>query len=135
MREMLSPTAAIAGMDLSELVALITDGRFSGATKSPCIGHVSPEAAERGPIAALKDSDLILIDIPSRRLEVKLSDEKIKSRLADWKPKPSKLHNDTYGDTAISCNQQIKEQYLGSLNKLGYSQRLRKSFLVVHMPL
>ena len=91
MREMLSPTAAIAGMGLSESVALITDGRFSGATRGPCIGHVSPEAAEGGPIAALRDGDMIVIDVPNRRLEVELSDEEIKERLSAWKPRPPKI--------------------------------------------
>ena len=91
MREMLSPTAAIAGMDLSESVALITDGRFSGATRGPCIGHVSPEAAEGGPIAILEDGDIITIDIPERRLDVELSDEEMRSRFADWRPKPPKI--------------------------------------------
>ncbi|UCE15764.1 MAG: dihydroxy-acid dehydratase [Candidatus Bathyarchaeota archaeon] len=87
MREMLSPTATISGMGLSESVALITDGRFSGATRGPCIGHVSPEAAEKGPIAALKDGDLIEIDIPKRVLRVELTDNEIKNRLRSWKPK------------------------------------------------
>ena len=91
MREMLSPTAAIAGMGLSDSVALITDGRFSGATRGPCIGHVSPEAAEGGPIAALRDGDIISIDIPSRRLNVELSDEEIKQRLSSWKPRMPKI--------------------------------------------
>jgi len=91
MREMLSPTAAVAGMGLSESVALITDGRFSGATRGPCIGHVSPEAAESGPIAALKDGDIISIDIPARRLDVELSDEEIRKRLSIWKPRPPKI--------------------------------------------
>ncbi len=91
MREMLSPTAAIAGMGLSESVALITDGRFSGATRGPCIGHVSPEAAEGGPIAALKDGDLISINIPARRLNVELSNEEINQRLLSWKPRPPKI--------------------------------------------
>ena len=91
MREMLSPTAAVAGMGLSESVALVTDGRFSGATRGPCIGHVSPEAAEGGPIAALKDGDIISIDIPARRLNVELSNEEIRKRLSAWRPKPPKI--------------------------------------------
>ncbi|MEM3703146.1 MAG: dihydroxy-acid dehydratase [Candidatus Bathyarchaeia archaeon] len=91
MREMLSPTAAVAGMGLSEYVALVTDGRFSGATRGPCIGHVSPEAAEGGPIAVLKDGDIITIDIPKRILNVELSDKEIKNRFANWKPKPPKI--------------------------------------------
>ena len=76
MREMLAPTAAIMGMGLGDSVALITDGRFSGGTRGPCIGHISPEAAEGGPIALVEDGDRILLDIPARRLEL-LVDEKI----------------------------------------------------------
>jgi dihydroxy-acid dehydratase len=87
MREMLSPTAAIAGMGLSESVVMITDGRFSGATRGPCIGHVSPEAAEGGPIAALRARDTIEVDVPRRRLNVKLSEKELRSRLAKWKPR------------------------------------------------
>jgi dihydroxy-acid dehydratase len=82
MREMLSPTAAIAGMGLSESVALITDGRFSGGTRGPCIGHVSPEAMEGGPIAIVKDGDMIRIDITKRKLDLLLSDKELKDR---WK--------------------------------------------------
>ena len=82
MREMLGPTSIIIGMGLGESVALITDGRFSGATKGAAIGHVSPEAASKGPIAALKDGDTIIIDIPNHRLDVELSDKEIKGRLA-----------------------------------------------------
>ncbi len=91
MPEMLLPTAAIAGMGLSESVALITDGRFSGATRGPCIGHVSPEAAEGGPIAIIQDGDYISIDIPGRILNVKLSEQEIKNRSKSWKPKKPKV--------------------------------------------
>jgi dihydroxy-acid dehydratase len=91
MREMLSPTATISGMGLSESVALITDGRFSGATRGPCIGHVSPEAAEGGPIATLKDGDIIEINIPKRILRVELEEEELENRLKSWKPKPPKI--------------------------------------------
>ena len=91
MREMLAPTSAIVGMGLADSVALITDGRFSGGTKGPCIGHVSPEAAGRGPIAALKDGDVIEIDIPRRQLKVKLSGAEIAKRFKDWKPVPPKI--------------------------------------------
>ena len=87
MREMLSPTATIAGMGLSESVALITDGRFSGATRGPCIGHVSPEAAVGGPIGLLKDGDIIEIDVPKRKLNVKLSDEELAKRAKAWTAK------------------------------------------------
>ncbi len=93
MREMLSPTSAIAGMGLSESVALITDGRFSGGTRGPCIGHVSPEAMEGGPIAVVKNGDRISIDIPKRKIEVLISDQEIKDRLAAWqKPQPKIKH-------------------------------------------
>ncbi len=89
MREMLSPTSAIVGMGLSESVALITDGRFSGGTRGPCVGHISPEAMEGGPIAVLRDGDKIMIDIPKRKINVLLSDEEIKKRLSKWKqPEP-----------------------------------------------
>jgi len=86
MREMLSSTAAIAGMGLSESVALITDGRFSGGTRGPCIGHISPEAMEGGTIAILKDGDRIRIDIPKRKIDVLLSEKEIKERFTKWKP-------------------------------------------------
>ncbi len=93
MREMLSPTSAIAGMGLSESVALITDGRFSGGTRGPCIGHISPEAMEGGPIAILKNGDRLRIDIPKRKIEVLISDKEIKERLAVWKkPEPKIRH-------------------------------------------
>lgn len=85
MPEMLSPTSIIQGMGLGESVALITDGRFSGATRGGAIGHVSPEAYELGPIAALRDGDIIDIDIPNRKLNARLTDEEIKSRLAKVK--------------------------------------------------
>ena len=82
MREMLTPTSLLAGLDLDKSVALITDGRFSGASRGASIGHVSPEAASGGPIAAVRDGDTISIDIPARTLHVMLSDAEIASRLA-----------------------------------------------------
>jgi dihydroxy-acid dehydratase len=89
MREMLTPTATIAGMGLDKDVALITDGRFSGATRGASIGHVSPEAAEGGPIAAVRDGDIIEIDIPARKLNVLLDDAEIQERMKEWKrPEP-----------------------------------------------
>jgi dihydroxy-acid dehydratase len=91
MREMLSPTAAIAGMGLGESVVLITDGRFSGGTRGPCIGHVSPEAAEGGPIAIVADGDIIELDIHARKLNLKLSESEIKARLAKWKAPATKI--------------------------------------------
>lgn len=84
MREMLSPTAAIVGMGLTEDVALITDGRFSGGTQGPCIGHISPEAQTGGLIAIIQDGDEIMIDIPNRKLELKLSEAQIKERMQKW---------------------------------------------------
>jgi dihydroxy-acid dehydratase len=91
MPEMLLPTATISGMGLSESVALITDGRFSGATRGGCIGHVAPEAAEGGPIALLQNGDVITIDIPNRILKVDLSDQELQKRQAAWTPKPQKI--------------------------------------------
>ncbi len=91
MREMLSSTATIAGMGLSESVALLTDGRFSGGTRGPCIGHISPEAMEGGPIAIIKDGDRIKIDIPKRKIDLMLSDKEIKERLSRWKPPEPKI--------------------------------------------
>jgi dihydroxy-acid dehydratase len=77
------------GKGLGDKVALITDGRFSGGTRGACIGHVSPEAAEGGPIGLLQDNDIIEIDIPSRKLVVKLSDEELEKRAREWKkPEP-----------------------------------------------
>lgn len=86
MREMLSPTAAIMGMGLGSDVALITDGRFSGGTRGPAIGHVSPEAAEGGPIGLVQDGDTIELDIPARRLDLALSEEEFAKRRAAFKP-------------------------------------------------
>lgn len=91
MREMLSPTSAIAGMGLSESVALITDGRFSGGTRGPCIGHISPEAMEGGSLAVIKNGDRIMIDIAERKLDVKLSAAEIARRLKIWKQPPPKI--------------------------------------------
>lgn len=91
MREMLTPTATIAGMGLDKEVALLTDGRFSGATRGACIGHLSPEAAEGGPLAVLKDGDLIEIDIPQNKLNVALSEAEINERLAGWRPPPPRV--------------------------------------------
>ena len=86
MQEMLSPTSAIMGMGLGDKVALITDGRFSGGTRGACIGHVSPEAAARGPIAALQAGDIIEIDFPNRSLNVRLTDAEINQRLSELPP-------------------------------------------------
>ncbi|RLE00247.1 MAG: dihydroxy-acid dehydratase [Aquificota bacterium] len=91
MREMLAPTSAIVGMGLAESVALITDGRFSGGTKGPCIGHVSPEAMEGGPIGLIRDGDRIKIDIPGRRLDLLVSEEELARRREAWSPPEPKV--------------------------------------------
>jgi len=92
MREMLSPTSAIAGMGLSDSVALITDGRFSGGTRGPCIGHISPEAASGGAIAIVKNNDIIEIDIPRRKLNIRLSGSEITRRLKNWRVPAPKVN-------------------------------------------
>ncbi len=90
MREMLTPTSAICGMGLSTSVALITDGRFSGASKGPCIGHVSPEAAAGGPIALIHEGDTVTVDIEGGKLDVDVSDEEMAARRAPSRhPHPS----------------------------------------------
>ncbi|MDD3839906.1 MAG: dihydroxy-acid dehydratase [Clostridia bacterium] len=107
MREMLSPTSAIAGMGLDKDVALITDGRFSGATRGASIGHVSPEAMEGGPIAVVKEGDIISIDIPDGKLDIRLSDEEIKNRLKGWKapePKINKGYLSRYAKLVTSAS-------------------------------
>ena len=91
MREMLNPTSAIMGMGLGSTVALITDGRFSGATRGASIGHVSPEAAVGGPIALVRDGDIIEIDIPANTINVKLSDEELAARKAEWQPREPRI--------------------------------------------
>ena len=89
MKEMLSPTSAIIGAGLGKEVALLTDGRFSGATAGACIGHISPEAAENGPLGLVHEGDIIDIDIPNRKLELRVSDEELAKRKANWvKPEP-----------------------------------------------
>ena len=92
MREMLNPTSAIAGMGLGSSVALITDGRFSGATRGASIGHVSPEAAVGGPIALIEEGDIIAIDIPANTINVKVSDEELAARKAKWQPREPRIN-------------------------------------------
>jgi dihydroxy-acid dehydratase len=86
MPEMSLPAAVLVGMGLGRTVAMVTDGRFSGATRGPCVGHVCPEAAVGGPLAALRDGDIIEIDIPRRSLTARVSDEVLERRLRDWSP-------------------------------------------------
>jgi dihydroxy-acid dehydratase len=107
MREMLTPTSLLTGMGLDSTVALVTDGRFSGASKGAAIGHVSPEAAARGPIAALRDGDIVDIDIPERRLEVELTGPEIKKRLAavpPFKPKVKVGYLKRYAEKVTSAS-------------------------------
>jgi dihydroxy-acid dehydratase len=93
MREMLTPTSSIVGMGLSKSVALLTDGRFSGATKGPAIGHVSPEAAAGGPIALIEEGDSITVDIEGGILQLNISDEEFEARRAAWvAPEPKHNH-------------------------------------------
>ncbi len=113
MREMLTPTASIAGMGLSESVALITDGRFSGATRGPCIGHVSPEAATGGPIGLLKDGDIIEIDVPKRKLNVKLSDEELAKRAKSWTAKEPNVKT----GYLVRYSQMVEQANKGSILK------------------
>ena len=91
MREMLTPTSAIAGMKLDAHVALLTDGRFSGGTKGAAVGHISPEAMQKGPIAIVQEGDRIAIDIPAKKLALKVSDQEIKDRLSKWSPPQPKI--------------------------------------------
>jgi dihydroxy-acid dehydratase len=86
MREMLAVTGALVGQGISDSIALITDGRFSGATHGLMLGHVSPEAALGGPIAAAREGDIVRIDVNQRLVEIEVSDAEIKHRLAQWKP-------------------------------------------------
>ncbi len=93
MRELSIPAAMLVGMGLGDSVAMVTDGRYSGATRGPCIGHVCPEAAEGGPIAFVQDGDIIHIDIPNRTLNVELADEELLRRRTHWKPLKPKVQN------------------------------------------
>ena len=88
---MLNPTSAIVGMGLGSSVALITDGRFSGASRGAAIGHVSPEAAVGGPIALVEEGDIISINIPELKLEIKVSDEEMQARREKWQPREPKV--------------------------------------------
>jgi dihydroxy-acid dehydratase len=89
MREMLAVTGAIVGAGLGETVALVTDGRFSGATRGFCVGHIAPEASRGGPMAAVRDGDIVTIDVASRKLDVEFAGDTLQQRLADWRaPQP-----------------------------------------------
>jgi len=111
MREMLAVTAALAGAGLGESVALVTDGRFSGATHGLMAGHVAPEAARRGPIAAVRDGDTIIFDIPARQIRVELSAEEIRARLAQWKSPAPRFASGVFGRYA----RQVSSASLGAV--------------------
>jgi dihydroxy-acid dehydratase len=113
MREMLAPTAAIMGMGLGESVALITDGRFSGGTRGPCIGHISPEAAEGGPIALIEDGDRIQLDIPERKLEVLVDEATLADRLTRWSAPEPKIKSGWLARYAKS----VTSAYTGAVMK------------------
>src|SRR5262249_37561080 len=100
MREMLGVTGAIVGAGLGDSVALVTDGRFSGATHGLMAGHVAPEAAHGGPIAGVREGDIIVFDVPKRRLDVEISDAELKSRLAQWKPPAAKYTHGVFAKYA-----------------------------------
>jgi len=107
MREMLTPTSLIMGMGLGDKVSLITDGRFSGATRGACIGHISPEAAAGGPIGIIQDGDEILIDIPNRKLELLIPEEEFNRRMAEFKPKKKEIKSKwlrRYSKMVLSAN-------------------------------
>jgi len=108
MRELSIPAALLVGMGLGQSVAMVTDGRYSGATRGPCIGHVSPEAAARGPLAAARPGDAIRIDIPARRIEIDLSDQAMHDRLQAYQPPEPKAHGgflDIYRAIALGAEQ------------------------------
>lgn len=96
MRELSLPAAILVGLGLADSVAMITDGRYSGATRGPCIGHVSPEAADGGVIALVEDGDIIEINIPNRKLELKVSNEELETRRRKWNPKPPKISKNSF---------------------------------------
>ncbi|MBI5560230.1 MAG: dihydroxy-acid dehydratase, partial [Deltaproteobacteria bacterium] len=101
------PTATIVGMGLGESVALVTDGRFSGGTRGPCVGHISPEAMEGGPIALVKDGDAIFLDIPGRKIELKVEERELKKRKSLWaapSPKITKGWLARYAKVVTSAN-------------------------------
>jgi dihydroxy-acid dehydratase len=115
MREMHMVTSMLMGMGLGESVALVTDGRFSGSTRGPCIGYVSPEAMEGGPIAVLEEGDMIEIDIPSRKIAVRLSDREIKARLHQWAPPPPKVKKGVLRRFALLAESAEKGAYLRNI--------------------
>jgi len=113
MREMLAVTGALHGEGLGDKVGLMTDGRFSGATHGLMVGHVAPEAAVGGPIAAVRNGDMILIDAQERRLELKVSDDEIKKRLSSWRAPEAKYKGGVLGRYARLVSSASKGAVLG----------------------
>lgn len=109
MREMLNPTAVITGMGLK--VALLTDGRFSGASRGACVGHISPEAMEGGPIAFVEDGDPILVDVPNRRLELLVDEEVLAKRKAAWKNRNRRSRQGIFLDMPALSRPPIRAPY------------------------
>jgi dihydroxy-acid dehydratase len=121
MREMLSTTAALYGQGISDKVALITDGRFSGGTRGLCVGHIGPEAEEGGPIGLIRNGDIIVIDAEKGTLDVELSEKELASRRASWKPKPSSFGSGSLWRYA----QNVGPARLGAVTHPGASQEVR----------
>jgi dihydroxy-acid dehydratase len=118
MREMLSTTAAIYGQGMGDKVALVTDGRFSGATRGFCIGHVGPEAQLGGPIALVRDGDVIAIDASSGRIELEVEDAELAARKTKWKPRQT-----AYGSGALwKYAQQVGPAHLGAVTHPGFAE-------------
>jgi dihydroxy-acid dehydratase len=113
MREMLGVTAAIVGEGLSGEVALVTDGRFSGATRGLMVGHVAPEAARGGPLAAVQEGDMIAIDVEARKLELELSPEVLQARLARWQPRPPRYTTGVFARYAALVSSASEGAVLG----------------------
>ena len=111
MREMLAVTAALVGEGLGDSVALLTDGRFSGATRGLMAGHVAPEAPHGGPIAAVRDGDTIEFDIPNRRLELDVPQDEIDRRIAAWEPPPPKYEKGVMGKNEVIVGQGVFAQF------------------------
>lgn len=104
MREMLHVTAALVGEGLGDSVALVTDGRFSGATHGLMVGHVAPEAVRGGPLAALHDGDTVVVDVEGRELRVELSEDELEARLAGWKPPPARYTRGVFAKYAAEVS-------------------------------
>jgi dihydroxy-acid dehydratase len=100
MREMLHVTGALVGQGLGEEIALVTDGRFSGATRGLMVGHVVPEAVRGGPLAALREGDMVVVDVAGRELRVELSADELEARLSDWTPPPPRYTSGVYAKYA-----------------------------------